>query len=153
MIALTVNDYVWTELKKDSAFSLRYDSYRTALNNADFIPFFPVEDNLAGDISWGAEPYILYDSMIARPTRNVPFEKHEMVMYTIVGTLQDVFSLRDKIHCCPSEIISITRSRICSTLGTPLCLLLGDTRFMTLMSLSQIAQEVEIKYDKPIQQH
>lgn len=97
MIALTVNNYVWGELKKDATFNARYDGYRTQLG-AGFIPFFPVEDNAAGDISWGNEPYFLYDSMITRPTRNVPFEKREIVMYTLVGTLEDVFDVRGRIE-------------------------------------------------------
>lgn len=96
MIASHVNDFVWTGLTADEAFSAKYDAYRTQYGDA-FKPFFPVYDNFGGDITWGSEPYVLYDSMIIRPLRNVYGEKTEQVMYTIVGQIPELFEFRDAI--------------------------------------------------------
>ena len=96
MIASLVNDYVWTELTKDAALSEKYNAYRTQYGNS-FKPFFPVFDDHAGDISWGSECYVLWDSMVSRPTRNVYSERHEQVLYTIVGPIPDVFEFKDRI--------------------------------------------------------
>ena len=96
MIALSVNKYIWNELKKDAQLNASYDKYRATFG-ANFIPFFPVYDNHAGDISWGNECYILYDQMKSRPTRQVFKEQHTQVIYTIVGPLPDLFDFTDMI--------------------------------------------------------
>jgi hypothetical protein len=96
MIALVVNSYVWQNLKQDSTLYQRYATYTTQFGPT-FSPFFPVEDNLAGDISWGTEPYFLYDSTVQKPTRNVYGERHEQIMYTLVGKIEDIFTLRDTV--------------------------------------------------------
>jgi hypothetical protein len=96
MIVLVVNNYIWQELKKDVAISQRYAQY-TSQFGFSFSPFFPVDDNSAGDISWGSEPYFLYDSMVQKPTRDVYGERHEQIMYTLVGTIEDIFTIRDKV--------------------------------------------------------
>ena len=96
MIALSVNKYVWGELKKDAALNAKYAKYRTKYG-ANFIPFFPVSDNLAGDISWGTEPYVIYDSLSLPPTRNVYKGKREQVIYTVVGTVPELFDFKNRI--------------------------------------------------------
>lgn len=96
MIALAINNYIWGNLSKDTQFNSQYDKYRLTLG-PNFIPFFPVADNLAGDISWGSEPYILYDSIHVRPSRSVYGERQEQVMYTLVGQIPELFDFKEKI--------------------------------------------------------
>lgn len=96
MIALSVNQYVWGELKKDATLNAKYAKYRTKYGN-NFIPFFPVADNNAGDISWGSEPYVLYDSMTMPPTRNIYMSQREQIVYTIVGTIPELFTFKNKV--------------------------------------------------------
>jgi hypothetical protein len=96
MIALAVNDFVWNGLVADTTLSAKYDPYRTKYGTG-FKPFFPVYDNFGGDITWGKECYVLYDSMVTRPIRNVFGEHHEQIMYTVVGPIPDLFEFRDKI--------------------------------------------------------
>jgi hypothetical protein len=96
MIALTVNNYVWSKLSADPVLNAKYAKYRTQLG-ANFKPFFPVYDNLAGDITWGSECYVLYDTMTTRPTREIYAERHEQVMYTLVGPIPDLFEFKDAI--------------------------------------------------------
>lgn len=96
MIALSINEILWEELSKDPAFVARYDKYKTQLGD-DFKPFFPVQDNHSGDISWDTEPYFLYDTVSLPPNRDVFGERYEQVLYTLVGQIQDIFELRDKV--------------------------------------------------------
>jgi hypothetical protein len=96
VIAPTINQYIWQILQTDSTLDAKYDKYRKTYGD-DFIPFFPVFDNFAGNISWGSEPYILYDSLVNRADRPVYGERKEQVLYTIVGKLQDIFKIRDII--------------------------------------------------------
>jgi hypothetical protein len=96
VIALSVNDFVWERLSKNSSFNGLYDKYRVQYGE-DFKPFFPVYDNFAGDITWGTEPYFLYDTMILRPVRNIPGERHEQIIYTLVGKIPQIFEVKDSI--------------------------------------------------------
>lgn len=96
MIASLVNNHIWSELRKDTSFSSLYDGYRSKYGN-NFIPFFPVEDNLAGDISWGSEPYILYDSMLLKSPREIYGEKYAQILYTVVGKIPEILFVRDNI--------------------------------------------------------
>lgn len=96
MIAPTINKYVWDILKSDPTLSAKYDKYR-ATYGANFIPFFPVYDNNAGDSSWGSECYVLYDSLRPRSNRPIVTEKREQILYTIVGTIPEIFEFRDTI--------------------------------------------------------
>ena len=95
MIELSVNKYIWDKLSSDSTFNARYDKYRTQFG-ANFMPFFPVVDNNAGDISWGTEPYFLYDSMSV-PPREVFGEKHIQMTYTLVATLPELFTIKQNV--------------------------------------------------------
>lgn len=96
MIALPLNNYVWSNLTTDATFSARYNKYRAQFGQ-NFLPFFPAVDNNAGDVSWGAEPYILYDSISVRPTRQVYGEKQEQVMYTLVAQMPELMEFKEKI--------------------------------------------------------
>jgi hypothetical protein len=96
MIALTVNNYVWNNLRLDTVFDAKYDKYR-ATYGANFIPFFPVADNLAGDASWGSECYVLYDPMTVPPRRSVYAERRETILYTLVGPLPELFEFKEAI--------------------------------------------------------
>jgi hypothetical protein len=96
MIVSAVNDFVWSELQKDTALNAQYDKYRTKYG-PNFKPFFPVADNHAGDASWGSECYVLWDSMITRPNRSVFLERHAQILYTIVGPLPALFEFTDAI--------------------------------------------------------
>lgn len=96
MIALSINKYIWSQLQLDTAFNAQYNKYRT-LYGSNFIPFFPVYDNHAGDISWGSECYVLYDPLSTRPTRDVFLERREQIMYTLVGPIPELFKFKDSI--------------------------------------------------------
>lgn len=96
MIASSVNNFVWGELQKDATLNAKYNKYRTQYGNS-FKPFFPVYDDHAGDISWDSECYVLYDSMTTRPTRNIYAERHEQVLYTVVGPIPELFEFKDAI--------------------------------------------------------
>lgn len=96
MIALLANNYIWNQLKLDTTLNAKYDKYRVKYG-PDFIPFFPVYDDHAGDISWGSECYVLYDPISTRPSRNVFAEQREQIMYTVVGPIPDLFEFKDKM--------------------------------------------------------
>lgn len=96
MIALPINNYVWQNLRLDTALDAKYDQYRTKYGNG-FIPFFPVFDNHAGDISWGSECYVLYDNLKLRPNRDVFKEQREQILYTVVGPIPELFEFKDAI--------------------------------------------------------
>lgn len=96
MITSAVNDFVWSKLQENTTLNARYDKYRTVYGST-FKPFFPVADNNAGDISWGSECYVLWDSMTTRPSRNVYGERQEQVLYTVVGPLPELIDFVDDI--------------------------------------------------------
>jgi hypothetical protein len=96
MIALELNKYIWGELQKDTVFNAKYDKYRLKYG-PDFIPFFPVADNYAGDIAWESEPYFLYNSISLQPNRQVFAERREQVLYTLVGKIPEILVVRDKV--------------------------------------------------------
>jgi hypothetical protein len=96
MIALELNKHVWSKLQEDAFFNAKYDKYRL-LYGQNFIPFFPVADNYAGDISWDSEPYFLYDSISLQPNRQVFGERREQVLYTLVGKVPEILQVRDRI--------------------------------------------------------
>lgn len=96
MISTVVNDYVWSKLTQDVAFSAEYDKYRATLG-AGFKPFFPVLDNLAGDITWGNEFYVLYDTIIVPPNRPVYGERREQIMYTLIGPMPGLMDFKESI--------------------------------------------------------
>jgi hypothetical protein len=95
LIALSVNKYIWNELKKDPALNVKYDKYR-AKYGADFLPFFPVSDNMAGDISWGSEVHILWDMLVMTP-RRIHGSRRVQMVYTVVGTVQDLMDVKTRI--------------------------------------------------------
>jgi hypothetical protein len=103
MIALELNKYIWGKLKEDPAlnepdesmeFNNKYNKYRLKYGE-DFIPFFPVADNFAGDIAWDSEPYFLYDSISLQPNRQVFGERREQVIYTLVGKIPEILEIRE----------------------------------------------------------
>lgn len=89
---IIINKYVWKqfELNKSSI----YSNYSSSL-----IPFFPVSDIKAGDTAWGTKPYIVYDSfMRARTSRKYFYPvKAGQMMYSIKGSISDIFEWRDFI--------------------------------------------------------
>lgn len=96
MISTTVNGYVWSKLRQDPAFDALYDKYRTTYG-PDFIPFFPVFDNLAGDVSWGNECYVLYDPIVTTPNRPIYAERREQIMYTLIGPVPQLLDFKQSI--------------------------------------------------------
>jgi hypothetical protein len=96
MIALSINEIIWDELSKDAAFNAKYDKYRVQYGQA-FKPFFPVQDNYAGDVAWGNEPYFLYDTVLLPPNRSVFGERYEQMLYTVVGSMSDIQHIYDTV--------------------------------------------------------
>jgi hypothetical protein len=94
MIALTINNYVWNNLRLDTALDALYDKYRT-LYGSNFKPFFPVADNLAGESSWGSECYVLYDPIVMPSSGDL--QQQEQVMYTLVGPIPELFDFKSAI--------------------------------------------------------
>lgn len=94
MIAPTVNNFVWNNLRLDTVFDEKYNVYR-GVYGANFIPFFPVADNLAGDASWGSECYVLYDPITPSPNRNS--QRREQILYTLVGPLPELFEFKEAV--------------------------------------------------------
>lgn len=96
MIASLTNNYIWSQLRLDPILDAKYQKYRDKYG-PNFVPFFPVYDDNAGDISWGSECYVLYDPMVTRPNRNVFAERREQIMYTVVGPIPELFDFKDRI--------------------------------------------------------
>lgn len=96
MITLAVNNFIWNEMKQVPQIYDRYVGFREKYGD-NFIPFFPIDDTQVGDISWGSAPYIIWDSMPELPTRPVYGEKREQIMYTLIGKIPEIFSIRDFI--------------------------------------------------------
>jgi hypothetical protein len=96
MIHNAVNNYVWSKLRQDPTLDATYDKYR-ATYGAEFMPFFPVFDNFAGDISWGTDMYVLYDSVTSAPNRPVYGELREQIMYTVIGPMPDLLEFKQRI--------------------------------------------------------
>ena len=97
---VAINRFVWEQFRLDSLKSASasylggfdYNAYTS-------IPFFPLEDNLAGTAKWGDKPYVRYDSFL-RPRSSLrsfyPIKAAQMI-YSIKGGVEDVFEWRDFI--------------------------------------------------------
>jgi hypothetical protein len=89
---ILINKYVWRQFQLEKP--AIYAKYGTT------IPFFPINDIKAGDSSWGNKPYVIYDSFIRPRQINRPFypQKGSQLMYSIRGTIQEVYEWRDFIY-------------------------------------------------------
>jgi len=88
---VAINKYVWKQFQ--IAKPAIYSQYGST------VPFFPVTDVKAGDTAWGTKPYVIYDSFIRARSTNRYFYpvKCAQIMYSIKGTLSEIYDWRDFI--------------------------------------------------------
>lgn len=98
---IAINKFVWEQFRLDSLKSASasylggfdYNQYK------GIIPFFPLDDTLAGTAKWGTKPYVRFDSFL-RPrsgARGFFPVKSAQLIYSIKGTGADVWKWRDFI--------------------------------------------------------
>lgn len=98
---VAINKYVWEQFRLDSLKSASV-SYLGGFDYAAYagvVPFFPLEDGLAGSSKWGDKPYVRFDSFL-RPRSSMrsfyPIKSAQMI-YSIKGGVDEVFQWRDFI--------------------------------------------------------
>lgn len=91
---VVLNKYLWAKLKEiDPNLSKKY-----MVNGKEVIPFFPVADNMAGDIVWKDRPYLVYNVVFDKPFHPFYIKKRETVHYGIKGTPAEIMEWSRTIH-------------------------------------------------------
>jgi len=110
---ILINKYVWRQFQLEKPAT--YAKYGTT------IPFFPINDVKAGDSAWGNKPYVIYDSFIRPRQTNRPFypQKGSQLMYSIRGTIQEVYEWRDFIYDVldREDVAAYDVNQYCGTIG------------------------------------
>ena len=90
---VAINEYVWEQFHVTPSMSATYSSY------SGTVPIFPVSDNVSGTTKWEGKTYIIYDSFIKPRSSNKYFYpiKAGQMMYSIKGTLENIYKWRDFI--------------------------------------------------------
>jgi hypothetical protein len=92
---IIINHYVWNKFKEyRSEITLKY-----RIDGKDVVPFIPVSDTVASTFPWGDNSYIVYDSYYTNRTSYRQFYpiKTGQMIYSIKGTIQEIFDWRDFI--------------------------------------------------------
>ena len=95
-----INEYVWEQFRLDSlkAASASYlGGFKYSQYNG-IVPFFPVSDNVSGSTKWKDKTYVIYDSFATKkPYKGLYPVKSSQMMYSIRGSLEDIYLWRDFI--------------------------------------------------------